>query len=115
MRKIARLDFNMGSQVQGFTFNIGDSSTNNGYGGDGGTTSNSAEIHSNDNRFYVRIRKCEITGRHFCLRSFFFFYVQVWANTKICGDTLLLKIDYNVIEPFDNITVLIRFDRENDF
>jgi hypothetical protein len=45
----------MGSQVQGFTFNIGDSATNNGYGGDGGTTSNSAEIHSNDNRFYVNI------------------------------------------------------------
>jgi hypothetical protein len=45
----------MGSQIQGFTFNIGDSATNNGYGGDGGTTSNSAEIHSNDNRFYVRI------------------------------------------------------------
>lgn len=47
----------MGSQVHGFTFNIGDSPTNNGYGGDGGTTSNSAEIHSNDNRFYVRKTK----------------------------------------------------------
>lgn len=43
----------MGAQIQGFTFNLGDSTTNNGYGGDGGTTSNSAEIHSNDNRFYV--------------------------------------------------------------
>ncbi len=52
-RRIARFDLSMGSQIQGFTFNIGDSSTNNGYGGDGGTTSNSAEIHSNDNRFYV--------------------------------------------------------------
>ena len=57
-KRIARLDLAMGSQVQGFTFNIGDSSTNNGYGGDGGTTSNSAEIHSNDNRFYV-IDCCE--------------------------------------------------------
>ena len=55
-KRIARLDLAMGSQVQGFTFNIGDSSTNNGYGGDGGTTSNSAEIHSNDNRFYVTAR-----------------------------------------------------------
>jgi len=54
-RRIARFDLSMGSQIQGFTFNIGDSSTNNGYGGDGGTTSNSAEIHSNDNRFYVNI------------------------------------------------------------
>lgn len=53
-RRIARFDLRMGSQIQGFTFNFGDSSTNNGYGGDGGTTSNSAEIHSNDNRFYVR-------------------------------------------------------------
>ncbi|CAF1339759.1 unnamed protein product [Adineta steineri] len=86
-RRIARFDLNMGSQIQGFTFNIGDSATNNGYGGDGGTTSNSAEIHSNDNRFYI------------------------WANTKICGDTLLLKIDYNVIEPFDNITILISNER----
>ncbi|CAF1233998.1 unnamed protein product [Rotaria sordida] len=86
-RRIARFDLTMGSQIQGFTFNIGDSPTNNGYGGDGGTTSNSAEIHSNDNRFYV------------------------WANTKICGDTLLLKIDYNVIEPYDNITILISNER----
>jgi hypothetical protein len=54
-RRIARFDLSMGSQIQGFTFNIGDSATNNGYGGDGGTTSNSAEIHSNDNRFYVRL------------------------------------------------------------
>lgn len=53
IRRIARLDLSMGAQIQGFTFNLGDSPTNNGYGGDGGTTSNSAEIHSNDNRFYV--------------------------------------------------------------
>jgi hypothetical protein len=38
----------------------------------------------------------------------------VWANTKICGDTLLLKIDYNVIEPFDNITIFIRFDLDTE-
>jgi hypothetical protein len=56
-RQILRLDLTMGAQVQGFTFNIGDSPTNNGYGGDGGTTSNSAEIHSNDNRFYVRLNE----------------------------------------------------------
>ena len=37
------------------------------------------------------------------------FLLKVWANTKICGDTLLLKIDYNVIEPFDNITIFVRF------
>ena len=54
-RRIARFDLTMGPQIQGFTFNIGDSITNNGYGGDGGTTSNSAEIHSNENRFYVSI------------------------------------------------------------
>ncbi|CAF4058239.1 unnamed protein product, partial [Rotaria magnacalcarata] len=86
-RRIARFDLNMGSQVHGFTFNIGDSPTNNGYGGDGGTTSNSAEIHSNDNRFYV------------------------WANTKTCADTLLLNIDYNVIEPHDKITILVSNER----
>ncbi|CAF0780543.1 unnamed protein product [Rotaria sp. Silwood1] len=87
LRRIARFDLSMGSQIQGFTFNIGDSPTNNGYGGDGGTTSNSAEIHSNDNRFYI------------------------WANTKICGDTLLLRIDYNVIEPYDNITIFVSNER----
>jgi len=36
------------------------------------------------------------------------FLFKIWANTKICGDTLLLKIDYNVIEPFDNITIFVR-------
>ena len=100
-RRIARFDLNMGSQVQGFTFNIGDSATNNGYGGDGGTTSNSAEIHSNDNRFYVsRILSFSISRK--------LSPSKIWANTKICGDTLLLKIDYNVIEPYDNLTIFVR-------
>lgn len=53
MRRVARFDLDFGEMLSGFTFNIGDSPTNNGYGGDTGTTSNSAEIHSNDNRFYV--------------------------------------------------------------
>jgi hypothetical protein len=37
-------------------------------------------------------------------------FFKVWANTKICGDTLLLKIDYNVIEPYDNITIFVRYN-----
>ena len=53
MRRVARFDLDFGEIISGFTFNIGDSPTNNAYGGDTGTTSNSAEIHSNDNRFYV--------------------------------------------------------------
>lgn len=52
-KKIARFDLAFGENLSGFTFNIGDSPSNNAYGGDSGTTSNSAEIHSNDNRFYV--------------------------------------------------------------
>lgn len=47
-------------------------------------------------------------NEHRCISQVFAF--QIWANTKICGDTLLLKIDYNVLEPFDNITILIRFE-----
>ena len=35
-----------------FAFNIGDS-TNNGYGGDAGTTSNAAEVHNVFKRWYV--------------------------------------------------------------
>jgi hypothetical protein len=52
-RKVARFDLEFGEVVSGFTFNMGDSPSNNGYGGDSGSTSNSAEMHSNDNRFYV--------------------------------------------------------------
>jgi hypothetical protein len=52
-RRIARFDLTFGGVVSGFTFNIGDSPTNNAYGGDDGSTSNSAELHSNDNRFYA--------------------------------------------------------------
>ena len=100
-RRIARFDLSMGQQIQGFTFNLGDSATNNGYGGDGGTTSNSAEIHSNDNRFYVRIFYWDVNLSKG-------FLSKIWANTKICGDTLLLKIDYNVIEPYDNLTIFVR-------
>lgn len=39
--------------ISGYSFNIGDSHTNNAFGGDAGSTSNSAEIHSNGNRFYI--------------------------------------------------------------
>lgn len=52
-KKVARFDLELGQLISGFTFNMGDSPTNNAYGGDSGTTSNSAELHSNDNRFYV--------------------------------------------------------------
>ncbi|CAF0707652.1 unnamed protein product [Brachionus calyciflorus] len=87
MRRVARFDLEFGEILSGFTFNIGDSPTNNAYGGDTGTTSNSAEIHSNDNRFYV------------------------WLNTKYCGDTLLYKIEYNLIQSFDKLTFFISDQR----
>lgn len=37
----------------GITFDIGDSPTVNGYGGDAGTTSNAAEVHSFNNILYL--------------------------------------------------------------
>ena len=40
------------SGAQGWNFNIGDS-TNNGYGGDAGQTSNAAEVHNIGDNFYV--------------------------------------------------------------
>ena len=52
-----RLKFNLHmlkdlSQGNGWNFNIGDSS-NNGYGGDAGHTSNAAEVHNNHGNFSV--------------------------------------------------------------
>ncbi|RNA09284.1 signal CUB and EGF-like domain-containing 1 isoform X1, partial [Brachionus plicatilis] len=87
MRRVARFDLDFGEMLSGFTFNIGDSPTNNAYGGDTGTTSNSAEIHSNDNRFYV------------------------WLNTKFCGDTLLYKIEYSLFQSNDRVTFFISDQR----
>ena len=40
------------SSPSGWNFNIGDS-TNNGYGGDAGDTSNAAEVHNKGDNFYV--------------------------------------------------------------
>ena len=80
---MARFDLELGKILSGFTFNFGDSPSNNAYGtplfsfffvnkfillnesilfttkkgGDSGSTSNSAEMHSNDNRFYVWLVK----------------------------------------------------------
>lgn len=73
--------------ISGFTFNIGDSPTNNGYGGDSGTTSNSAEIHSNENRFYV------------------------WLNTKYCGETLLHRVEYSLFQSGDKVTIFVSDER----
>ena len=47
-----RFDFSFLSDHTGINFNIGDSS-NNGYGGDNGHSSNSAEVHNVNQRFYV--------------------------------------------------------------
>ena len=49
-----RLQFDLyfASSHSGWNFDISDS-TNNGYGGDAGHTSNAAEIHNINNRFYV--------------------------------------------------------------
>eukprot|EP00745_Piridium_sociabile_P023751 TRINITY_DN37093_c0_g2_i1.p1 TRINITY_DN37093_c0_g2~~TRINITY_DN37093_c0_g2_i1.p1 ORF type:complete len:239 (+),score=41.65 TRINITY_DN37093_c0_g2_i1:61-777(+) len=51
---------------EGWTFNLGDSVTNNGYAGDGGTQSNDAEVHSLADAilFYGRDRAPPATGSH---------------------------------------------------
>ena len=47
-----RFDFSFAPGHSGWNFNIGDSS-NNGYGGDGGHTSNAAEVHNINQNFFV--------------------------------------------------------------
>ena len=44
-----KLDFHFQASRVGWTFDIGDSPTVNGYGSDAGTTSNAAEVHSLNN------------------------------------------------------------------
>jgi hypothetical protein len=41
LRNIARFDLSLGETISAFMFNIGDSPSNNAYGGDSGSTSNS--------------------------------------------------------------------------
>lgn len=52
-KRTARIDLWFARQVTGFTFDIGDSPTVNGYGGDSGTTPNTAEVHSKDRVFLI--------------------------------------------------------------
>ena len=46
-------DFYFSSNNSGFNINIGDSFSNNGYGGDGGHTSNAAEVHSKEKNWNI--------------------------------------------------------------
>ena len=48
-----KFDFHLQPNASGFTFDIGDSPTVNGYGGDAGTTSNAAEVHSQATSFNI--------------------------------------------------------------
>ena len=48
-----KFDFQFQRSKSGFTFDIGDSPTVNGYGGDAGTTSNAAEVHSKESSFLI--------------------------------------------------------------
>ena len=51
-RESDSFDFSFAPGHSGWNFNIGDSS-NDGYGGDGGDSSNSAEVHNVDHNFLV--------------------------------------------------------------
>ena len=51
--KFLQFDLYFDTVVQGFNINIGDSLSNNGYGGDAGQTSNAAEVHSKDTAWLV--------------------------------------------------------------
>ena len=51
-RRLLRFELYFSRSNSGFNFNIGDS-TNNGYGGDAGQTSNAAEVHNVNKRWYV--------------------------------------------------------------
>ncbi|XP_013404033.1 uncharacterized protein LOC106169194 [Lingula anatina] len=61
---LAKIDFDAGAgrrlridmcfkQPQGFNINIGDSISNNGYGGDGNHQTNDAEVHNINSNFYA--------------------------------------------------------------
>ncbi|KAL9988364.1 hypothetical protein ACROYT_G002801 [Oculina patagonica] len=59
-KRTARIDLWFARQVTGFSFNIGDSPTVNGYGGDAGTTPNCAEVHGKEK--YLLIYSNVLTG-----------------------------------------------------
>ena len=87
-QRVARFDLEFGETISGFTFNIGDSPTNNGYGGDSGTTSNSAEIHSNDNRFYVWLVSIQLSliSTTFCFIFYLYWIIRIPSTvaTRCC-------------------------------
>ena len=90
-----KFDFHLQPNSSGITFNIGDSPTVNGYGGDAGTTSNSAEVHSSGNDFLV------FTGSYPG-------YLDYATNGHILVDNVL-----DVLSNFVTITIgdeLVEFD-----
>lgn len=70
---------------EGFTFNLGDSDTNNGWAGDGATQYNDAEVHSVDNtlQFYGRDIRPGLSHGKIHIEGDF---VGVQPNTKLYLD-----------------------------
>ena len=92
---ILESDLNKGN---GWVFDISDS-TNNGWGGDAGTTSNAAEVHNLQQRFLVYSNT--LPG------------YQQYAN----GQTLLVEQTFNAMSPFVTVTVgdeFVEFDNHLD-
>ncbi|KAL9988365.1 hypothetical protein ACROYT_G002802 [Oculina patagonica] len=52
-KRTARIDLWFARQVTGFSFDIGDSPTVNGFGGDSGTTPNTAEVHGKERHLLI--------------------------------------------------------------
>ena len=90
-----KFDFHLLPNSSGITFDIGDSPTVNGYGGNSGTTSNSAEVHSLVNNFLV------YTGSYPG-------YLDYTTNGHLLVDNVV-----NVLSNFVTITIgdeLVEFD-----
>ncbi|KAK7100076.1 uncharacterized protein [Littorina saxatilis] len=71
-RTKAEITFSLGKS-KGYTFDIGDSHTNDGYGGDLGTQSNDAEVHSHDTALLFFGRDKAEGGHYGVLDSYYGF------------------------------------------
>lgn len=90
-KRTARIDLWFARKVKGFSFDIGDSPTVNGYGGDSGTTPNAAEVHG--------------VGRYFLI------YSNVLTGYKDYTTNGHLTVEYKKQGISDHVTIYISHER----
>lgn len=90
---IARIDLWFARKVTGFSFDIADSPTVNGWGGDAGTTTKGAEVHGHGKNFYIFTN--DFPGHQgYTING----HLTVESKPNVTGDHMTIYISHERVE-----------------